>query len=66
MTIEVIPSAVNSPPTLAPQMWAKISPTPIAIRAKRTTSRKIAGIRRRAAGADPGCYSAVRLHGGRA
>ncbi|PQM48416.1 hypothetical protein C1Y40_01364 [Mycobacterium talmoniae] len=46
-TIEVMPSAVNSPPTSAPQTRDRITASPTAISTNRATSRKIDGIRRR-------------------
>jgi hypothetical protein len=46
-TIDEIPSAVNKPPTLAPQMMEKIIPRPTAISTNRATSRKIDGMRLR-------------------
>ena len=44
-TMELTPSAVNRPPTLAPQTTDRISARPMAIIVKRATSRKIVGIR---------------------
>lgn len=45
MTIDPMPNAVNNPPICAPQMYARMSPTPMAMSPNLMTSRKIAGMR---------------------
>ncbi len=46
-TTELMPSAVNRPPTWAPQTLARIRASPIAMIANLATSTKMDGIRRR-------------------